>query len=183
MTSQYAGRVRLTPVTPAGPALQVDLLGQASVSGGVGGWTDLARPLRTTAAEWVGTPTLTQTLTVLLDGMPSLGRPVAVSIEPRAAALLALGVATKETGRPPVLTLAGPLYFTDRRWVVDDLSWGTEIRNDTGERVQQDVTITLREWIATASVKGPAAKSRDRRKYAIGDTANGGLGIGNERNS
>jgi hypothetical protein len=150
-------------MSPRDDSLSFDLVGDDEVSDGVGGWEDLARPRRKSAVEWVGTPAMTLVLPLLIDGTE---RAVGVDavIEWKCARLFSWGRKTKKTGLPVVLRATGPIRCTaQQRWVINGLSWGGQIRNADGRRVQQYVTVTLKEYIEAAVLKGPAARARDRQ--------------------
>lgn len=157
------GQVLIRPVRPTGDGVWFDLAGPTEISGGSGGWQDVTRPMRRTASEWTGTPILTQTVPLLLDGLPA-GAGRNVSVEPLCRLLQSWGEPTEDTGRPPILRIAGPVHHTARRWVIDSLTWAPALRNGRGERIQQDVTLVLRDFLDPAILRGPAEKSRKRRK-------------------
>jgi hypothetical protein len=153
-------RVTITPVTPKGPALRFDLVDEDTLSGGAGGWEDLARPRRRAATEWTGTPLYTYVLPLLLSGMEhQVG--VDKPIESEIRALTSWGHRTHKTGEPPILRISGPIRVpTSLRWVIADTAWGQQTRNRDGRRIQQYVTLTLKEHVEAVILKGPASKSK-----------------------
>ncbi|MSZ75528.1 MAG: hypothetical protein F2667_00305 [Actinobacteria bacterium] len=157
-------QVTIRAVTPAGTAVTFELLGEDTLSGGVGGWESLDRPRRAAAAGWVGTPPAQLTLPLLLDGRErQVG--VDVAIERQIRIVESWGVRTKETGRPPILQVTGPLLVgPGSRWVVDDIAYGSRERNPDGRRVSQEITVVLLRYVAPATVRSPAAAARDRQR-------------------
>lgn len=157
--------VRLTPVVPSLPKRAVTLLltGTPEVSGAAGGWSPVERPMRSAAAEWLGLPELLQTIPVALDGRDEAQSATQFRVVERLCRVVeGWAVPTEETGAPPVFKLAGPVLYTDRRWVIDDLAIGDCVRNEDGRRISQDYAITLREYVAP-KVLGPAVRHRKKK--------------------
>lgn len=157
-------RVTIKPVRPARPAIHAELAGDDQLTGGVGNWDILDRPRRRQAVEWTGTSNFTYALTLLLDGMEVRpGHDVSVEAQCRALQQWA-SKPTQLTDEPCVVQLRGPLQTPDSlRWVITGLDWGAKIRNKHGHRIQQYVTVTFLEHNAAMVLKGPAAKSKQRR--------------------
>lgn len=88
--------IRIKPIDPAGPAIQLDLTDFETVEGGLGGWETLARPRTSAAAGWVGLPEKTLTLPVILDGVEADGPGLDRSIERDLRRVLALGRPVKK---------------------------------------------------------------------------------------
>lgn len=155
-------RVTISPV-PHGPSINFDLLGDDTITGGVGGWESLARSRRSPAAGWVGLPEVTYTLPLMIDGFANRPRGDRV-IEADCRRLADWGRPVGPNADPPVLKIAGPVMVTPgARWVLQDIAWGSRIRNDKGHRVQQQVTLTLLQYVETRLVTSPAKRARDRR--------------------
>lgn len=157
-------QVTLRPALPAGDFLRLHLVGDDQLTGGVGAWTVLNRPRRRDAIEFSGVSGFTYVLPLLLDGTETTtGQDT--SIESGCQTLLDWASAVKKSTRQPtVLKATGPLKTGDAvRWVITNLEWGAQIRNDAGNRVQQYVTVTLTQYFAAAVRKSPAKKSRDRK--------------------
>ena len=152
--------VLIKPIRPRGPGIRFELIGDDTVTGGVGGWEDLPRPRRRAATDYVGTPAYTEVLPLLIDGTET-SRGHDTPIEGRIRTLISWGVPRKGADRPAVLRISGPLRVpASKRWVIQDLEWGPQIRNQAGRRVQQYVTVTLKEYVEPVILRGPAAKSR-----------------------
>lgn len=156
--------VTLTPVEPFDIGMNLKLVGEDQLGGGVGRWTVINRPRRRDALEWSGTSGLTYVLPLLLDGVEvSVGRDRPVESE--CARLVSWAAdPTKATHQPTILTAVGPLKTPPSvRWVVTDLAWGAQIRGTDGRRVQQYVTVTLTEYAAATVRKSPAKRVRDQQ--------------------
>ena len=163
-------RVTLRPVLPqlAGLTVTIDLLDVPTLTGGAGGWSELTRPRRTSAIEWTGTPIRSQSIPGQLSGLevaPGVDR----AVEPAVAALLALSIPTAATGEPPAVTVSGPVLATDGQWVVNDPGWGAALRAATGQRIQQQVTVTLLEYVTPQLLKSPAKRAREHHRHKDGD--------------
>lgn len=156
--------IRPASDTLANLAVVLDLVGDPTVSGGVGGWSEIPRPRRTTALEWTGTPSRTQVLPVLLDGLEAGGIGVDRSVEPQVRKIEAWSTPNAATGdEPPPLQLAGPVR-TAGLWVLQDIGWGAVYRNARGDRVQAFLTLTLMEFVTPQLLRSPAKKVRRKRK-------------------
>ncbi len=157
--------VTLTPVDPPGPPLRFHLYGDDEVSGGVGGWEVIERPRRKASVEWVGVRApWTISLPLLTDGLdvlPGDNR----SVEPKIDALISLAQIAPGRDQPPVLTLSGPIRVRrpNMRWVIESFQWGPQVRRSDAARVQQEVTVTLLEYVEAEILLGPAAQARARR--------------------
>lgn len=158
-----ARRVALTPVSPARDGIRLDLVGDDTLTGGVGAWATVNRPRHRDAVEWTGTSGYTYVLPLLLDGTEiSVGVDRTVEAECRTLIDWA-AKPTKATSQPVVLVATGPLKTAPTtRWVITDLAWGGQIRNANGKRVQQYVTVTLTEHLSATVRKSPAKKVRDK---------------------
>lgn len=159
-------RVLIKPTHPVGAGVWFELVDEDQPREDAGGWQDVARPRRQTAVEWIGGGAATYVLPLMLDGVETTpGRDA--SIEAQVRAVRSWIRPTKKTGEPPVLRIAGPLHFPETmRWVVDDITWGAKIRNNnTGRRVQQMLTISLKQYLEPTVVKSPAKKARNRNGH------------------
>lgn len=156
--------VSIKAMSPASPGIRFTQTDYESISGGAGGWEDIDRPRATSAVGWVGTPAKSVVLALELDGMEALGVGRDRSLEADCAAIEAWGLKTHATGVPPILRVSGLVTIKpSERWVVDTIEWGAYLRNSAGQRIQQDLTITLKRYAAAAVVLGPAAKARSKQ--------------------
>ena len=149
----------LKPINPAGVVLTLELAGDATQAGGVGGWEEVARPRREAALEYSGTPARTLTVPSLLDGFAG-----GTSVEQRVNRLESFGRRTATTSEPPILRAAGPIPHGSRKWVIDDLEWGEESRHKNGNRIQQFVVVTLKEYLSSDVIVTSTAKKSGAKK-------------------
>lgn len=146
------------------PRLVFEQLGDDILSGGHGGWEVLDRPGRVAMTAWAGTPGVSWTLPLSLDGFTAGG-----SVERDVEVLERWGLPADD-GEPPTLNVQAAVGRgkATARWVIATIEWGDQIRNDAGERVRQDITLTLLEHVPGQVLKGPAAKSRGKKKKGKG---------------
>lgn len=165
MSTPLRDLVTLKPVNPAGRQVRLHLAGDDAPGGGVGGWEVVARPRRRSTAEWVGVEPWTMTLPLITSGVDVRGPGRHVSVEPKIKDLVNLASPTRSTGEPPILLVAGPLRLPapKMRWVITGLEWGTQMRRNRGDRIQQEVTVHLLEYVRGDVLRGPAAKARARK--------------------
>lgn len=160
-------QVIIRQVDPPGATVVAELADDDDLTGGVGGWASLDRPRRTSAASWVGTPSQTYTLPILLDGMeagPGSDRPVEGDI----LQLQAWGKGDQDEP-PPVLQVLGEVLVPPAsRWVLQDLAWGARERDDAGRRIQQYITLTMLDYVAPVLLKSPAKKARQHHHHHAG---------------
>lgn len=167
--------IRLIPTRPTGSPLLTYLVGDDVLSGGVGGWQDLERPLRRAAIEYVGTPGFVYELPLLFNGVEFFpGRDL--HVEAACIELMRWGNRNPKTGRPQVLRLEGAALKSPPRvrWVIEALSWGESWRDVNGRRIQQYVTVTLREFVEAEVLRSPAKASRERRNRGGGRNGDSG---------
>src|SRR5262249_51210098 len=72
-------------------------------------------------------------------------------------------------GSPPRVQFAAPggaVPHQERVWVVDTLTWGDAVMNGAGDRVRQQVTLGLLEYIADVRVGEDSTAGRIRRQAA-----------------
>lgn len=163
MTASPDSRVLIYPVSPFDLGISFELVGDDDPQEGTGAWQDVPRPRRRTAIEWTGEPSATYVLPLMLDGIDRPRRGQSTPVESDIRKLRSWRQKSAKTGQPPVLRVQGPLHFpTTMRWVLDGLAWGEKQRDASGRRVQQLVTVTLREYVEPTVVKSPAKKVRGR---------------------
>lgn len=143
------------------PLIVAEQIGDDTLDGGVGGWESLDRPGRGAMTAWGGTPGVSWTLPLSLDGMHDDRDEV---VERECALLDSWGRPLAGEDRPPALVVNARVGRAPAtaRWVIQAISWGAQIRNASDERIRQDLELTLLEYVPGRVLKGPGAKSRDK---------------------
>lgn len=138
------------------PRLVFGLTGDDSVTGGVGGWETLDRSGRVQSVAWVGTPAVTWALPLILDGMDT-----DQSVESDVSRLLEWASSDSPSVPPAVLSVSAPAGRapSGSTWVIQDIEWGEQVRNGANRRTQQELVLTLLEYVPGAVLRGPVAKS------------------------
>lgn len=163
-------RGKLRQVSPKGSTLVFGINPESVVvSGGTGGWERIQRPRRRTALEWNGTPERVITFTLILDGWPDR------SVEADIRTLEEMSHPRAPRKPPPELELDFGRMGGRARWVIDDLSWGDELRDAQLNRIRQDVTITLVEYIEATITLSPV--ERHNSKKGSGGSGSSGSGV------
>lgn len=124
--------------------------GPATPGGGVATWADVARPGRTSAAEFTGISNRTLSIPVLLDGLADRS-----SVESQVEAFEAIGRPPAGSPRgtlPPVIRVGGMVPHGDREWVltafdVTDSVW------DGASRIRVWATVALSQYLPLDLVK------------------------------
>lgn len=142
---------RLSQVLPVGRTLTFDLdPQQVTQGGGVGGWEGVEHPRRSPTTRWTGGQLRTLEVALLLDGWRDQR-----SVEEQCRILDAYARPQANTTTPPVLAFLWGSYSA-LRWVIEDLSWGDELRDPQGRRFRAQVTLSLLEHRAeTLTVADP----------------------------
>lgn len=154
----------LTVVARLGPE-------RPDVSSGYGGWTEVARPRRTTVTTWTGQPARRLGLSVLIDNWYA-----GASVEDQIRALERMAL-PYEGKSPPTVTInaqGGHVPYTDLTWVVDTLTWGDALMNSHGNRVRQAATLELLEYVSDALIQARSRKSPAQKARAANDKKKGG---------
>lgn len=141
-----------------------------NVEQGYGGWTEVNRPRAAPLTTWQGFPSLRMTLPLLLDGF-QVGRVVEREIK----MLESLGRPT-DGGQPPtvrVIATGAAIPYQGRTWVVDGITYGDAIMNQRGDRVRQQLTLGLLEYVRDVYLTEKSAASRVRKAKAKGTTKHG----------
>lgn len=152
-------------VTSADPPLQVTVRlsdERPTIDSGYGGWDEIARPRRSPITTYKGSPGLHLTLPLLLDGWAQ-GR----SVEREIAVLERMGQRTASDGEPPrlrVIARGAAIPHQERRWVINEIAWGDALMNRDGNRVRQQVTLSLIEYVEDVHLAERSAAKRRRAK-------------------
>lgn len=154
----------LRQVKPPGPRLRFRYNPTTvTPGGGAGGWNRIVRPRRRVALEWAAVPERTLAFPLLLDGYEA-GR----SVERDCRLLENMGDPRAPHQPPPVLEFVYGPAGQGRRWVIDSLEWGAELRNRRLQRIRQEVNVTLVEFedvdvAITAADRHRRKRSRKRK--------------------
>lgn len=153
--------VTIYAVGKAAQTVTLEQIGDDELSGGRGGWEVLNRPTREAMTAWRSTPGVTWTLPVSFDGFGDIRDRI---VEQDIALVESWGLPDSKLGRPPELVIdaAVGLGSAAARWVLEDITYGAQIRNRAGQRIRQDVSLTFLKYVPGKILKGPAAKSRGK---------------------
>lgn len=134
-----------------------------------GGWTEVARPRRSTLSIWNGQPAYRMSLPILLDRFRDQ-----LSVEREIAWLVRLASPSAADGQPArvrITAKGAAVPGQSRTWVIDGLTWGDAAMTKNGNRSRQQVTLSLLEYIA--DVRVDSAALRQRQKAAGPKTSQG----------
>jgi len=151
------GYVHVKSTDPA-ITLVARLYDRPDVTAGYGGWSEVTRPRRRPLSIWAGSPGLRMTLPLLFDAFRTHA-----SIERNLARLEQLATPTAADGSPPrikVIARGAHVPHTSRTWVIDSLAWGDAAMNARGNRIRQQVTLSLFEYIADVRIGVNSAVNR-----------------------
>lgn len=133
---------------------------------GFGGWDEVARPRRSPITTWKALPGLRLTLPILIDQWAT-----GVSIERQIEALQQMGRPTASDGEPPqvrITSTGGAVPGQARTWVIDGLSFGDSLMNALGNRVRQQVTVSLLEFVEDIYLAQRSVANQQRAKAQVG---------------
>lgn len=140
------------------------------LSGGKGGWEETARNRRTAVSEWRGHGLQRLSVPVMLDGWIDRR-----SVSKGVADLDRMGVKPRNAMHPPIVRVSGAMRGTDLQWVVEDIAWEEELRDDaSGVILRAAGVVTLMQYLpgmvlATARKPGkPVFQARHTARQ--GDT-------------
>lgn len=166
------GWVRIDSIAP--PLSVLARLGQnaPTIDSGFGGWNEVTRPWRPPITTFAAPPALHLTLPIMLDGFST-----GTSVERSIAHLQAMGQPTASDGATPrirISTRGSAVPFTDRTWLLNDIQWGSEaIMDDNGNRVRQDLSLVLIEYVEDVYITQLSAAQRVRSTAAAAKTKAG----------
>lgn len=171
MASPALGWVQIRSNDPAVTLLARLSAERPNVEQGYGGWSEVARPRRRPLTVWVGSPGLRLTLPILFDEWRT-----GVGVERSINQLERLATPSAKDGQPPRIRFkvkGGHVPHQKATWVVDNLTWGDALMNSNGNRVRQQVTLSLLEWIADVRVRENSPAKRQRAKVKRAKTRAG----------
>lgn len=129
----------------------------SAVTQGYGGWTTVARPRRQSLTTWEGHEPYGIDLSMVLDGFAKNE-----SVESKCTAIERMARPPRVLDEPPKIRISGAVPHNDLVWVIQSIRWAEVIRNETGDRVRQNLTISFLRYIADDRVQlaGAAARAR-----------------------
>lgn len=162
MTTPRLGWVRIRSTDPP-ITIEARLAADpAQVDQGYGGWSEVARPKRSTLSIWQGVPALRMSLPILIDRFR-----IGSSIERQIAQLERLSGPSASDGQPARVKITAHgagVPHQDRVWVIDNLTWGDGAMNPRGNRTRIQVTLSLLEYVADVRVDKVSPAKRQRSK-------------------
>jgi hypothetical protein len=157
--------VTFKPVDPAGAPLTVALYDGYPQATAQGGWSSVARSANVGVTEFQGYEPISIDIPVIFDGLDD-----EVSMEPYIMRLY--GIMRNKVGprkEPAVVSISGPVPWTNFRWVINNIQCQDEIRRQSdGARIRGIYIVTIMEYVAGAVVvqhkPSPAKKSKSKGK-------------------
>lgn len=130
---------------PPGHGVTVALAGTIpKPEGGGGGYEEVQMPKRGAVSVWPGRGLMRMTFDVRFDRKDA-GTPVG----PDYAALLEMWRPAKDTTPPPIVKVASTgdvIPYSSLDWTIETLEWDDAEAEEKGNRTEQTLTITLREF-------------------------------------
>lgn len=133
------------------------------VSSGYGGWSEVARPRRSTVTTWEGQPARKMALSILLDNHYA-GRSIEDDI--RRLERMAL---PRTGGEPPTVQIVakgGHVPYTELTWVIESLAWGDALMNAYGNRTRQAATVGLLQYVEDDLIEARKRSSSAQKRRA-----------------
>jgi hypothetical protein len=132
--------------------------GPPKIVGGLGGWSMVARPRRTSITQWAGREPYQMDVPVLFDGWHD-GNSVETDI--RTLNKMAIGM---DYDPPPTVTISGALPVGGATWVINAIDWGDDVywqQTDRGQfyRLRQDALVHLIQYQAVERLQITVTKS------------------------
>jgi hypothetical protein len=151
-----ASNITITAIDPAGPSVKCKHAGGVSVPTSTNGWQFTQLPRRQSMTEFMGHDGYTLMVPVRFgDGIRT------DSIEPQLEVLR--GIARNRVGprvEPAVVRIdCAAVPLTWLKWVINDMQFKTEYRNNDGSRYYAQIDITFFEWMPTELVLTKTGKS------------------------
>lgn len=151
-----ARNITISAIDPVGPTVKCKHGGGVAVYTSANGWQFTQLPRRQSMTEFMGHDGYTMVVPVMFgDGRST------TSIEPQLEVLR--GIARNKVGprdEPAVVQIDCPAVpLTWLKFVINDMKFNTEYRNNDGSRYYAQIDITFFEWIPTALVLTKTGKS------------------------
>lgn len=151
-------------VDPKGGSLTAELGDGVPTVTGAGGWNLVPREKQTSITEWQGYDPLSMDIPIVFDGFLD-----DTSIEQSIKSLYWLMRQPQgPRHEPAVLSLSGPIPYTELRWVINNIQPVTggdaELRRSDGNRVRFTATVTLVQYVAGNTVTSHKPSPAKRHK-------------------
>lgn len=152
---------RVTIVSSSPAARVTALLGPAGavLSGGYGGWNEVARPRRVALTIWGGHSPQKMTMELIFDDFIDGG-----SVEPQCEAIEKMAKSPAPAKQPPIVTVSGSALPAQGQFLIADVKWGDFLRRGDGKRVRQLVTLELSRYVKDTKLREQKASARARAK-------------------
>jgi nucleoid-associated protein YgaU len=141
--------------------------GAAILSGGYGGWAEIARPRAKALVEWQGHQCMQLAVPIMFDGWTdSYGiTPWGTSVEVDIRTLESMCHKDEKMAQPPVLQLlSNAIPGTGKKWVLNEIEWAADdIRRPTdGQRVRATATLIFLEWVDETLITSNTSSAQKR---------------------
>ncbi len=150
----------LSQIHPKGPKLRfIENPEQMTPAGKAGGWEEITRPRRRGLSHWSGQPLESVTFNLVFDGFLD-----AETVEEKITRLERMAAPRATRKQPPILRLEYGRMGAGKNWVITDLSYGQEYRNEHLNRIYQEVEVTLTEYVDAELTLSHVQRKKDRDK-------------------
>lgn len=144
-----------------------------SLTGGGGGFEKVERARKIGMTRWKGFQGYTYTIEVMLDNMRGLDQMNPQQLLDR---ILKVYRNPDEEEPSPVRLYGRALALSGWKWVLNDIAWGTTVRDQDGRLKRQVLTLTFEEYVKSRNLKFKRRKKQTKphkpEKYTVkkGDT-------------
>ena len=168
--------VTFTPIATGYSPIVMSLIDHSTYEtlGGSGGWQVVDRPKAVAATQWYDRAPFQLQMTCILDNGITKGiGQSGTSVEEDCSTLETWLDAITGTVEPPVFQITGPFPSNaiNKKWILFSISFLDAIRDNTsGNRIQQQVRITIYEYNPPVSTPSPAAAQSSGTVNALATT-------------
>lgn len=158
-------QVTFKPVDPAGKSLTVSLYDGYPQANAQGGWASVPRSKNVGITEFQGYDPVTLEIPVIFDGFDR-------EVSQESAIMHLYGIMRNMVGsrrEPAVVSISGPVPWTNFRWVITNIQPNDEIRRQSdGARIRGIYTVSIMEYVSGNVIvhhkSSPAKKSKSKGK-------------------
>lgn len=141
--------------------------GIVTVTGGYGGWEEIARPHKKPITHWAAGVPYRMTVPIMFDRFLENR-----TVQPEIGDLEKLARADEGNARPPKVRCVLPAdepRSPKVDWVIEEIAWEGEERGPkSGRRTRAGATVTLLEFVSDDLIQGSAKKRRAQSNTARG---------------